>query len=207
MEYRSLSLKYEKGKVVEVSITADLDITYKLLFQNAKRASKRNPQNIEHGIKVIIFGCFMLESRSNWLMKFILYHEITNDLKINIWNTLKKNNFHSKMEILSSLATQKQKRNYSELINPLKQLFDLRNRLAHFKNEEEIITEKIELAKVEEYVLNPPIPNLTKELFWNRIELYAKTISDTNIWFNSVTKTYYKKYGIMQKNKSKELSP
>src|SRR5574341_1546895 len=51
----------------------------------------------------------------------------------------KKLLIQEKLEVFSEISSDKIKQNYQTIKQPLKDLFDLRNRLAHFKDEAESI--------------------------------------------------------------------
>ena len=72
----------------------------------------------------------------------------------------------------------------------LRSVFDLRNRLAHFKDEDKLLTESSSLEEAIKLISTLPVPDINQELMWLKIKEYAETISETNRWLNSVYRTY-----------------
>ena len=191
MEHRSLKFNFDEGQITGISINAQLDATYKKMFQNARRCARRNPLDVDHGIKVIIFGCFWLEARSNEQLRFILKQESKDSEFGNaLWEKLRRSNILDKLQIISVFATQPQQKKYSLLSPKLKNAFDLRNRLAHFKDEDTQLTGAVNLNEAIKLLETLPVPGLNQELMWPKINEYAETISETNIWLNSFNKVY-----------------
>ncbi|MBA7495282.1 hypothetical protein ES702_05864 [subsurface metagenome] len=191
MDVRSIKLDVVEGKITGISLNAQLDSIYKRLFQNARRASRRNPADVEHGIKVIIFGCFWLESRCNQQFRNILELESKiSEFGTSIWTKLKRSNFFDKLEIISTLASKAQKDKYLNYMPRLRSVFDLRNRLAHFKDEDKLLAESSSLEEAIKLISTLPVPDINQELMWSKIKEYAETISETNGWLNSVYRTY-----------------
>ena len=201
METRSLIFHYEAGEIKAISLNADLDSIYKKMFQNSRRSARRNPLDIDHGIKIIIFGCFWLEALCNNLLKKILKLE---SKKIEfgdvIWNKLKRGNFFDKLEIISTFTTRSQREQYLDLLPKLRKVIDLRNRLAHFKDKDEKLTDAVCIEEAMSIVANVPVPSISKVLMWPIIGEYAEIISKTNIWLNLIYKSFCRIHGIRISN-------
>ncbi|MCX5798223.1 MAG: hypothetical protein NTU90_01425, partial [Proteobacteria bacterium] len=65
MEHKSLIIKFEEGEVTDVLLRADLNQTYRALFMNACHAAKHSQNNVAHGVKIVIFGAFLIEAQAN----------------------------------------------------------------------------------------------------------------------------------------------
>lgn len=206
MEKRSITVNFEKGNITGISLNAQLDTIYKKLFQNARKSARRRPHDIEHGIKIIIFGCFWLEAHCNQTFKAILEME-TKDNKFgtSIWKRLKRSNIFNKLEIIKDFSSKQQKDKYINFQSRLKSVFDLRNRLAHFKDEEEILSEATSLEEAMNVISTLPIPDINHELMWPQIKHYAETISEANKWLISVYQTYRTRNGIKHQKKKHQL--
>ena len=156
------------------------------LFQNARRGAKRHPLDIEHGIKLVVFGCFFLEAKVNKEVRNILNHESDKEMYVSaLWKSLKKRNFLEKIELLISVSPQKQQQKIILLRQKIKEVFDLRNRLAHFKDEPKQHAKRATRDDVHEFIDNLPIPELNQELMWDKTKIHAETISKTNKWLNN----------------------
>ena len=140
MEHKSFILDFEKGEIKDIWLRANLDETYKTLFKNACQAAKHNPKNVGHGIKIVIFGSFWLEAYANEVMRLILNREIDSvSLWKTIWDRLKRLSIQDKFDFFYQISPANIRQKYKDLKRPIKELFDLRNRLAHFKDEPESI--------------------------------------------------------------------
>jgi hypothetical protein len=193
MEDRSITLDFVKGEIKGVYLKASLDTTYKRLFTNACKASKRYPKNVAHGIKVIIFGCFWIEAYANEILKIILHHGISyKELEKEIWSILKKTSIEDKLSFFPKLLPPELQKEYQTLKNPVKQAFDLRGKLAHYKNEPIRIAEETSPEKVIDILRRPPIPEINQQLMWDKISIHAKAIENINEWLEKIEKRYYK---------------
>ena len=140
MEHRSFILDIEKGEIKDISLIANLDETYKILFKNACQSAKSNPKNVGHGIKIVIFGSFWLEAYASEVMRLILNREIDSvSLRKTIWDRLKRLSIQDKFDFFYQISPVNIRQRYKDLKQPIKELFDIRNRLAHFKDDPESI--------------------------------------------------------------------
>ena len=174
MEHRSLILDIERGEIKDISIRANLDETYKTLFKNACHAAKLKPKNVGRGMKVVIFGSFWIEAYANGVMKLILNREIDSvSLRKKIWDRLKRLSIQDKFDFFYQISPVNIRQRYKDLKQPIKELFDLRNRLAHFKDEPES--------------MNPvhkgiPIPDINRRLMWSNSQQFSKTVNNVIDW-------------------------
>jgi hypothetical protein len=198
MEDRSITLNFVEGKIKGVWLKATLDQTYKRLFENSYKSSKKYPKNVAHGIKIIIFGCFWLESYANELLKMILQLEIaSNKLQKETWTRLKKISIEEKLGFFSKLLPSELQKEYQVLKTPIKQIYDLRGRLAHYKDEPKKISDEISRDDLFINVLNNiPIPELNQDLMWTKVKPHAETIKNTGKWLGRIIKHYHKTKGI-----------
>lgn len=210
MEHRSLTLNFEKGEIKGIWLKAELDETYRLLFRNASQIAKRYPRNVAHGIKIIIFGSFWIEAYANETMRLIFELDIDSKLlRKAIWNRLKRSSIQEKLEILFKVSPDKIKQDYQTIKQPIKDLFDLRNRLAHFKDEPESIDLSTNIENTHEnetgitvegfkrmIVKCVPVPDINQRLMWQHTQKAAGTVSKTIDWLTKVRDHSKKKHKI-----------
>jgi hypothetical protein len=133
---KCVSIRFD-GKAEEVTINAALDHAYEKLFRSAQTDLNDPEKQFGAGIQLIIFGCFWLEAVGNETL-----HELLRILPSAVWEAvweeLKRSSFLSKFKIISAFlltfSPEADKGELAKLENELKTLFDLRNRLAHFKD-------------------------------------------------------------------------
>jgi methyl-accepting chemotaxis protein len=225
MEHRSLTLDFEKGEIKGIWLKAELDETYRLLFRNASQTAKRYPRNVAHGIKIIIFGSFWIEVYANEIMRLIFELEIdSKPLKKAIWDRLKKSSIQEKLEILSKVSPNKIKQDYQTIKQPIKDLFDLRNRLAHFKDEPESIDLSANIENTNENETGitierfksmmekcVPVPDINQRLMWQHTRKAAGTVSKTIDWLTKIkdhsNKKHQIKSEIIKLNKLQQAAP
>jgi len=202
MEDRSITLNFVEGKIKGVWLKASLDQTYRRLFEDACKSSEKYPQNVAHGLKIIVFGCFWLESFTNELLRMILQLEILSlKLQKEIWNKLKRSSIEEKFGFFSKLLPSKLQQEYATLKNPIKKTFDLRGQLAHYKSEPQKIAD--ELITDEFYInvlQNIPIPELNQQLMWGKVKIHSETIKNTSKWLGKIIKHYHKIKHIKSEN-------
>jgi hypothetical protein len=210
MEHRSITLNIEKGEIKGIWLKAELDKTYKLLFQNACQTAKRYPDNVAHGIKLIIFGSFWIEAYANETMRLIFERDIDSKLlRKEIWDRLKRASIQEKLEVLSKISSDKIKQDYQTIKQPIKDLFDLRNRLAHFKDEPEPIDLSTSVENTHEIETNitierfqsmmekgAPAPDINQRLMWQHTQEAAGTVSKTIAWLSKIKGHSNKKHKI-----------
>lgn len=193
MEDGSLKFEFKEGEITGIFINAGLDHIYERLFRNAQRNVRRNPDKIVHGIKVIVFGCFWLEACCNDKLKYFIDNWITKEkFSGYIWETIKRANILDKFGIIRAFATEKQLQIYEELFPNIRRVFDLRNRLAHFKDKDFQIAESVDINEAISLLRSAPEPELIQELKGLKIKRHAETISKSRSWLNSVYRKYSK---------------
>jgi hypothetical protein len=191
MKDGSVKLKFEAGEITGVYINSHLDQIYKKLFENARLNISKNPEKIEHGIKAIIFGCFLLETYSNEYLKYFLDNFIDKKkFGKSLWETLKRANVLDKIKIISSFAKGNQLQKYNSFKNGLKKAFDTRNRLAHFKDKDYQIAEAISIDEVGDIIFSAPEPELIQELKKEKIQRHTSVILEASQWLNNIYKMH-----------------
>ena len=202
MEIRSIKVNFVKGEIKAISLNAQLDLVYQRLFQNSRKSAQRKPLDVDHGIKVIIFGCFWLEALCNNHFREVLKLESKNrEFGIAIWKKLKRSNFFDKLEIISTLSSSDQRDKYNKLLPSLKRVFDLRNRLAHFKDEDDKLTDSVTLEDALDVIISLPVPEINQELMWAKVGEYAEILTQTGKWLKYAYKSVSRRHGIIVSNK------
>ena len=196
-----LILKCEEGEVKDIYINANLDYIYKKMFLSAKKSIYKNPENPKNGIKAIIFGTFYIEAICNSFYKEMLTNQIKKEsLAKSIWETTKRIGILDKISIATS-ASSKNTGNKRENISLTKRIFDLRNRLAHFKDEDweisDVLIPSQELGTsndLDEMLknLNIPEPKIIQELTGERIINYIEDISKIEKYVKNIFKEFIK---------------
>lgn len=218
-----LKLEFEEGEIKGVFINANLRDVYDRMFRNARRCIKNDPEIVANGIKVIIFGSFMLEALSNEYVKDILYEKYKEkDLGKVLWDKLKRSSVLDKLIIISAFTNETLLKQYNIIYPLVKNIFDLRNRLAHFKDEDTKIIGEINSNHLESSLTNVnknidlnnalkiilgkeiPDPELVQELKGRKIIEHADVILDTKRWMNAVMRIFYRSIGIKRSTVSIE---
>ncbi|MEW6208125.1 MAG: hypothetical protein AB1631_07145 [Acidobacteriota bacterium] len=178
------------------SINASLDKVYERMFKRAKRIAKRSPDNVDNGIQVIVFGVFLLEAVCNDLYKGFLSREIADEEFANaIWDMTKRLAILEKLKAVSRIAPLN-KTAIDEQMNKLKNLYDLRGRLAHFKDSDTPLT-GIDFNDASEEMLEKllkiPDPELMKRLTGQQLLDYISDIDGILKWFDQIFRIQRKK--------------
>lgn len=202
MEHRKLTLTFEKGEIRGVSLNADLNKTYKSLFNHAYQSAKRSSTSVSNGIKIVIFGSFWLESYANETMRIILRREIASPvIQKTIWDRLKRISIQEKLEFFYKTSPSNLKHDFDKINKNVKDLFDLRNRLAHFKDEPAEVELDVNLDeankienkdKIKNFMAilakGIPIPDINQQLMWPKVDKHAKTVLSAAAWLADINK-------------------
>jgi hypothetical protein len=204
----SIKITFKKGEIVRVSTNAQLDEIYQRIFYNARRNLLRRPVQVRIGIQVIIFGCFWLEAYSNEVLRFLLNvisvtnNNVSKEYSSVLWGLLKRQNLVEKLLLFRSLSDESHSKVYPDLLKKLKVVLDLRNRLAHFKSEEELIPVP-EKKNIKEWFLEIPDPNIMGELKGNRVIQHSSVILETHKWIKDIHNLNRRHIGLSLERKVK----
>ncbi|MGC2404543.1 MAG: hypothetical protein WA510_32430 [Acidobacteriaceae bacterium] len=173
MEDGILKFDFEDGEIVGVSTNAALELAYGRLFKSAQ-AELQAGASIDVGIRLLIFGCFWLEAVCSQTLRDVLSASVTpKTLGKALWDANKRASFLDKLLILLASTKNPDLENGKTLMVDLKKVFDLRNRLAHFKDDDTPVT-KLELEDIDKY----PDPELNAQLRSALARGHAQTIMD-----------------------------
>ena len=124
-----------------------------------------------------------------------------------VWRKLKRGSIFDKMGLIATQSSQKQKEKYDLLFPKLKRAFDLRNRLAHFKDEDQVLADSPSLNQVSSIIKNLPMPDISEELQWSKCSNHAQAVTEADAWLNSVYTTYCKRHNIEISTQRHVISP
>jgi hypothetical protein len=179
----------DNGAIETVSINTPLEIVYDGMFKDAERRLRRKSITIEDGIKVIIFGCFWVEARTNNVVQDFLWRSLgRNPIREHVWQQLKKSSIMEKLSVVGALCTEEETNQLKLLTPRLRKAFELRNRLAHFKAEEELAPNTPETtAQVIELAVSLPETELMSVLTSRTImKEHSAVIQESADWLESV---------------------
>jgi hypothetical protein len=173
----TIKVDFKKGKIVGVSINPSLDVSYERLFKAAREAVEAPTAGIDAGVQVIVFGCFWLEAVCNQHLRTLLCTRLT-PARVGsvIWERMERTSFLDKLCVLHSFEKKPDAAGYRELSADAKRLFDLRNRLAHFKDQDTPIAGPMTLPKLMKLIPSAPDPGLTEELCTPKVRLHADSV-------------------------------
>jgi len=174
MQNGKLEVKFKDGEIVGVSVGAASDEVYKRMFDSARLEAEKASAPIECGITVVIFGCFWLEAACNRNLEKLLT-EIVNPPSVGsvLWRTVERRSTIEKLEVLISFSKHGDHR---ATVSDLKGTFRLRNRLAHFKDEQTSVEEAMEHYEFVRKLSEFPDHELVRELRIPRIKSHTNAI-------------------------------
>lgn len=191
------------GRKVKIDVMADggmskmtqiaaVDLTYQRLFESAKAEIQSGNFQNDAGIRMVLFGCFWLEAVCNETLRDVLQSlrrfRVSDRISDVVWKELKRSRFLSKLRIIAAFESDSAPAQTDRLTKNLVRLFDLRNRLVHFKDEDETISDLEGLtgalteAQFVEFLASTPEPSLTALLNSQDILEHSKTVLEAIAW-------------------------
>jgi hypothetical protein len=173
---------------ISISGNAGLDLTYRELFQSATTELQQGNQKTELGVRLIVFGCFWLEAKCNDTLRKLLEHSTKFGIAATaLWeHAVERASFHAKFAIVSAFAKSPDEKRVKTLKTQMKQVFDLRNRLAHFKDKDVEIAKGTDVHEVVKVLKNLPEADLIKHLKPPRLQTYGTSIAEGVAWLSEV---------------------
>ena len=194
----SLIFKIEDGQIVAALQNASLDQFYERMFRKAYRRARGSRRSVEAGIDVIIFGAFWLEARANLFLRDALGLEARSQaFGSALWAALRRSALLEKLDLFQALASDGLVAQHSEVKSGVKMLLDLRNRLAHFKDEHTLIGGPF--ADTHEAVMvfeTAEDPDLIKQLRAPAVLKYGQAVLGTYRWMSRVQRSHAKIRGV-----------
>lgn len=128
-------------KVHSVSINSGMDLVYERLFKKALKNVNDGSEEIDNRVSLILFGCFWIEAVCNEYLRELLQSTLKPQLVgATVWDALKRQSWHWKYRCLLSFDERISDEEAKKFCGDLQRIFDLRNRLVHFKDEDELLT-------------------------------------------------------------------
>jgi hypothetical protein len=201
----NLKIKYEAGKIKVVSVSAGLDLAYRRLFEAAKAELRKTNTSIEAGISLIIFGCFWLEAVCSETLKVLLQASMNPPSVADVtWDTIKRASFHAKFSLASAFARKPDPQRAKRLSADIVPVFDLRNRLAHFKDEDIPVTGPLTAEEFKAQFDQFPDADLIEKLRPPSTNIYAEAIEAGISWLNEIHSEYFPSQSIDFKEPAKD---
>jgi hypothetical protein len=183
----------EDGKTLGVFINSGLDSIYRSIFLKSLKLSKRKKGNLEQNITSLVFGFFWLEAHCNTQIQSILEYRGTKREKSlrkfdqSVREIVVRANFGQKLSALAQIADSSLYGRFVEFRSEANTLFELRNRLAHFKdNDEEIHQGPISEVRLIELMRAERDPRLIAEL--RDVRAKCEVILKIGQWIDEIHK-------------------
>ena len=187
-----LEISFEAGGIRGVSVNAGLDRTYQGLFDTARQELRRPDPPIEAGIRLIVFGCFWCEAVCNEVLRELLHACTKTEVVASaVWKTIRRTPFRSKFSIVAAFAKSPDLERARRVLSDLERVFELRNRLAHFKDEYTPVAGPLTLDELQSLILNFPDADLIKKLRPSSTEVDAEAIVTGINWLNEIFQEYF----------------
>lgn len=189
---RKIRTVISKTGHISISGNAGLDLTYRELFQSATTELQQGNSKTELGVRLIVFGCFWLEAKCNDTLRKLLEHSTKLGTTATVlWDQgVERASFHAKFAIVSAFAKSADANRVKILKTQMKQVFDLRNRLAHFKDPYLEIAEGTDVHEVVKVLENLPEAELITHLKPPRLQTYETSIAEGIAWLSEVEKQH-----------------
>ena len=188
MKDGKLKIDFEAGEIMGASVSAGLDRTYQGLFETARlELTKGVRPPIEAGIRLIVFGCFWCEAVCNDATREVL-RACTKPAAVaeTVWETIKRTSFRSKFPIVAAFAKNPDPERATRVLSGLEMVFELRNRLAHFKDEYVSVAGPLTLDELPLKILNFPDADLIEKLRPPSTEVCAEAIVTGINWLKEI---------------------
>ena len=132
------------GSSIRISLRAGLDEVYGNLFYKSCDELWREP-SLEACVKVILFGCFWVEAMANSQLQTTMQEEVKEIVFSEaLWESVKRDSIHQKLHLIGMAAGPRHRSRLKVFAPYLKQSFDLRNRLVHYKDDYSFLAEVAE---------------------------------------------------------------
>jgi hypothetical protein len=194
MDDGSLILDFKDGQIIAVLQNARLDQFYERMFRNAYRRARSSRRSVEAGIHILVFGAFWLEAYANLFLRDAIRLEARSQaFGIALWTMLRRSALLEKFELFHALASDNLAAQYLEVRAGVKALLDLRNRLAHFKDEDILIGGPLSgIRKVATVFQTAEEPDLIRQLKAPAILKRGRVVLGAYRWMSHVQRSHAK---------------
>jgi hypothetical protein len=173
------------GDIENISIEARLDLTYGKMFAAATAKFQSDPENYAPAIEALVLGCLWLEAVSNRVLHQVLEKHVPTASSV-LWRILARQRFLEKIQIISSFHPEVSQTS-PNLGSNLGAVFQLRNKLVHFKEEETVIAERQSLDEfLKDFPGDYPDHPLIAHLRQPKIDPLVHCVQDGVHWLEAV---------------------
>lgn len=174
----------EDGLRVSAWVGSGLADVYGQLFEAARRedvATSDGWDDLEVGIRTILFGCLWLEATANTcLEKLLLLDPVPRAVGRALWDALARASTLTKLAVIASFANDAAAAETPDRLSDAKALFDLRNRLAHFRERYEVVPGVSPGTTLGDL----PLAQLATHLVGPQLQLMTERILKTKRWLD-----------------------
>lgn len=194
-------LRVEHGQVVAVLQNAGLDRIYERMFRKAYRRARRSQDSVEAGINVAVFGAFWLESSANKFLRDALALEAHSEMFGNaLWMALRRAPLLEKLELFHALAKNDLVGQFTSVKSGVRTLLDLRNRLAHFKDDDTVVSGPVpNISDAVRIMSLAEDPDLITHLRAPTVLAYGQAVQKAYRWMSRVHSLLRKSHGLQVK--------
>jgi len=187
MKDGKLRIRIEDGQIRAVAANAGLDYAYQRLFETARDELRGSDTPIEVGIRLIVFGCFWLEAVCNETVRELLRAAMKPPAVAEAtWEAIKRAPFHTKLQLASAFAKSPDPGRERKVASDLKRPFELRNRLAHFKDEDAPVAGPLTLNEFQEQFEEFPDADLIEKFRQPSADVSTQAILAGIGWLNEI---------------------
>jgi hypothetical protein len=187
-----LEVTFVEGEIRAVSVSSGLDLVYQRLFEAARLQMKRSDPEIELGIRLIVFGCFWLEAVCNTTLRDFLNAGIgTSPAASAAWEAIQRSPLRLKFSVISAFAKTPDAERDRRIFGEVARAFDLRNRLAHFKEEETEVAGPMTADEFGFKLGEFPEADLIQRLRAPVIDAFADGIVNGIGWLKDIRQAYF----------------
>lgn len=183
MDDGKLIIRFEAGRIASIAVGAGLDKEYSRLFDAARKEHADRP-SIESGIKVVVFGCFWIEAVCNDCLRTALQRStLPMSGSVAIWDAVKRARILQKVAIIAGLVDTGTTANPGDELRPV---FDIRNRLVHFSDREDIVSGPFAAEEFESKLKEIPEADIVQTLKGPLAQEMASSILRAAQWLDEV---------------------
>lgn len=134
MKDADLRLTVERGKIIAAETASGLAVRYEDMFRAGRKNLSLESGRIEAAIQMTTFGSFWLEAAANECLRAILDVVTRSPQHASaFWSVTRRLSFLDKCALLVNLTPEVVGPESETVVKGANRVFDLRNRLAHFK--------------------------------------------------------------------------
>lgn len=191
----TLRFDVEEGVIKSVAVGSGLGTVYQDLYTAARDDLEASEHKVEAAVRLVVFGCFLLEARINETVKAVLLQTFEQlQVAEALWEAVERQPFRMKLHVLVGMTPGIEPGTYEDV--PVQRLFDLRNRLAHFKSdlaEVEVplprgVPDVDQLASI---FLDIPEADLIRTLKSDDMDVFATAVEDLDRLLDQINDEHF----------------